>query len=131
MNKNKLVNLLFIIITTIINVVLILNNFIHFTSLDYILAIFLFLIAVYLLIKFIVYYSDSSLFLGTFCLFVSFSVFLYSFFNFSILLLINLIFFDILISFLMLFFYFNSKVSLKIFLCGLLIFFPILFVLIL
>lgn len=127
MNKNKLVNLIFIIVTILFNIIFLLNNFLKFTSLDYIMAIFLFLISLYLFAKFIAYYSDSSIFLGTTFLFSSFFIFLSRFYNLNILATLNFIYLSILIGFLMLFIYFKSSQCLSIFINGLLLFFPILF----
>lgn len=127
MNKNKVINILFISITVIFNIILILNNFLKFTSLENILAIFLFLISIYLLAKFIAYYSDSSLFLGIFFLFSSFFIFISNIYNLNIYSTLSFIYLSFLFAFLFLYIYFKSLSCFKIFISGLLIFFPILF----
>lgn len=127
MNKNKFLNILFFSLNGANLIFIGLNLIFNFLNLYYVLALFLFLNSIYLLGKFIAYYSDSSLFFAAMFLFSGFFLIIAEKFSLNFIELSNLIFLAFIIACLFIFIFYNSIYFLYTFLSNFLIFFPIVF----
>lgn len=127
MNKNQKLNLLFYILLGCYFLVIAFNLFFNFIGFDKLFCIICLTFSIYLFCKFGAYNSDSSLFLGTFLIFVAVFYYIAIISNFNLFQILTLIFLSFVLSIFVLFIQYKSTKCLFVFLCGLLLFFPIIF----
>lgn len=127
MNKNQKINLLFYILLGCYFLVIAFNLFFNFISFDKLFCIICLSFSIYLFFKFSAYNSDSSLFLGTFLIFTGIFYYISIISNFNLFQTLTLIFLAFILSIFILFVQYKSLKCLYVFLCGLLLFFPIIF----
>ena len=127
MNKNQKLNLFLYILLGCYFLVIAFNIFFNFISYDKLFCIICLTLAIYLFCKFQAYNSDSSLFLGTFLIFAGVFYYIAIISEFSLFQTFCFIFLAFVLSVFILFLQYKSIKSLYLFLCGLLLFFPIIF----
>lgn len=127
MNKNQKLNLLFYIFLGCYFLVIAFNLFFNFISFDKLFCIICLTLPIYLFAKFSAYNSDSSLFLGTNLVFVGVFYYISIISNFNLIQTLSFIFLSFILSIFVLFVQYKSIKCLYVFLCGLLLFFPIIF----
>ncbi len=127
MNKNRFLNILFFSLNGAFAIFLVLNFIFNFLKLEYLLALFFILNSIYLFFKFILYYSDSGLFFGSFNFLNGIFVIITTHFNLGLLKLFSFIFLSFVCSCFFIFCFFKSSYFFYAFFSGFLIFFPIIF----
>jgi len=127
MNKNQKLNLFLYILLGCYFLIITFNLFFNFISYDKLFCVICLTLAIYLFCKFEAYNSDSSLFLGTFLIFAGTFYYISIISEFSAFQTLCLIFLAFVLSVFILFLQYKSVKCLFLFLCGLLLFFPIIF----